>query len=78
MESQQTESSSISEKKKALRTKAVIQIIIGIVTLLVAIAIYSAGIEGGIIFALVSLTWLVFLIMGVVNLIRGYSGKKTK
>ena len=77
MESPKNETNSVSEKKKALVSKGVIQLIIGVVTLLVSIAIYSAGIEGGIIYALISLTWIVFLIMGFVNLIRGISGKKS-
>ncbi|NQU31714.1 MAG: hypothetical protein HQ521_00630 [Bacteroidetes bacterium] len=70
-----TNESTISPRKKRLRKKGGIYLLVFIICLAAAIIMHSAGIDGGIIFALISLAWLVFLIIAIITLIRGYSGK---
>ena len=75
METNETESKPVPPGKETLRRRGVTYLIIFLVCLAISIIMYSAGIQGGIIYALISLAWVVFLIMAVVTLIRGYSKK---
>lgn len=65
----------ISPRKKALRKKGGIYFLIFVICLAVNLIMYFAGIDGGIIYGLVSLAFLVFLILAIITLIRGYTGK---
>ena len=75
MEQEETKTQEISPRKKALRKKGGIYFLIFIICLAVNLIMYFSGIDGGIIYGLVSLAFLVFLILAIVTLIRGYTGK---
>ena len=75
MEQEETKTKEVSPRKKALRKKGVIYFLLFIICLAVNLIMYSAGIDGGIIYALFSLAFLVFLILAIVTLVRGYTGK---
>lgn len=75
MENHETESKPAPPGKETLRKRGVTYLIIFIVCLAISLIMYSAGIQGGIIYALISLAWVVFFVMAVVTLIRGFSKK---
>ena len=67
----QTENT-LSPVKQARRKKGFIYLVIAIVLFITLYILFEVGIQGGIIPALISLGMLVFLIMAIVFLIRGY------
>lgn len=75
MEQEETQNKQISPRKKSLRKKGGIYFLIFIVCLAVALIMYSMGIQGGIIYAIINLAFVVFLILAIITLIRGYTGK---
>lgn len=75
---EQTESKKplVSPRKQAFRKKAGTYSLIFVILLAVSLIMYYAlDIQGGIIWALVNLAFIVFLILAIIALIRGYSGK---
>ncbi len=73
--SMESENKQISPRKKALRKKGGIYLVIFVICLSVAIIMFNAGVQGGIIYGLVNLVFVVFFILAVITLIRGYTGK---
>jgi len=71
----ESENKQISPRKKALRKKGGVYLVIFVICLAAALIMYSTGIQGGIIYGLINLAFLVFLILAVITLIRGYTGK---
>ena len=65
----------LSPVKQARRKKGYIYLAIAIALFIILLILWSVGIQGGIIFALVDLGMFVFLIIAIVFLIRGYWGK---
>ncbi len=61
--------------KKARKKKGLIYLVIAAVCLAISLILHASGISGGIIFALLSLAWVVSLVMGAVYLIMGFAGK---
>ena len=61
--------------KKTRKKKGLIYLVVAAVCLAISLILHASGISGGIIFALVSLAWVVFLVMGLVYLIAGFVGK---
>lgn len=76
METQKSGIGALPPEKAALRKKGFIYLAIFIIFLAIGLIMYSAGINGGIIYAFVSLAWVVFLILAVVTLIRAYMRKQ--
>jgi len=61
--------------KKYYQKRGLRFLLIGIALMIFSYIIYSAGIKGGIIFALISLAWVVLVIMGLIYLIMGFLKK---
>ena len=74
MDAQDTNEKKVSLKNTRKR-RGLLYLAIAVVFIIVSVVLYSVDI-GGVIFALVSLGWVVFLIMGLVYLIRGLVGKE--
>ena len=74
MDTQDTNEKKVSLKNTRKR-RALLYLVIAVVFIIVSIVLYSVDI-GGVIFALVSLGWVVFLIMGLVYLILGFVRKE--
>jgi len=76
MEQETTENPQVSPKKLAFRKKAGTYSLIALLLLAISlIMFYALDVQGGIIWALINLGFIVFLILAVIALIRGYSGK---
>jgi len=75
MKQEVAEEQQISPVKKAYRRKGSIYILIFVVCLAASLIMNSAGIDGGIIYALLNFGFIVFLILAIVALVRGYSKK---
>ena len=76
MEHEETENQQISPSKKTFRKKGGNYLLISNALLAVSLIMYYAiDIQGGIFWALVNLAFLVILILAIIALIRGYSGK---
>ena len=65
--------SSIKQKR---RKKGLTYLLIALVFLLVSLSMFSAGMDSGIIFGLVSLGLLIFFLGGLIYLIGGFIGKE--
>ena len=74
MDTQDTNEKKVSLKNTRKR-RALLYLVIAVVFIIVSIVLYSVDI-GGVIFALVSLGWVVFLIIGLVYLILGFVRKE--
>jgi hypothetical protein len=57
--------------KKHYQKRGLRFLLIGIALMVFSYIIFSAGIKGGIILALIDLAWIVLIIMGLVYLIKG-------
>ena len=76
MENTDSEKTQVPQRKQAFRKKARTYSLLFVLFLAVSLIMYSAlDIQGGIIWALVNLAFIVFLILAIIALIRGYSGK---
>ena len=75
MDTQKMNEKSISPAKKALRKKGGNYLLVAIACIAASIILFSIGVDGGIIWTLINLAFLVFLILAIVTLLRGYIGK---
>lgn len=75
MEQQETNTTQIPKNKLALRKQGGIFFLIFIVCLAASLLMYQADI-GGILSGLVNLALIVFFILSIITLIRGYTGIK--
>lgn len=63
-------------KKEDQKKKGVKYFLIGAAFLIISIIMYSAGIDGGIIYALISLGWVIFILLGIGFLVSSLFSKK--
>jgi len=76
MEQEETPTQQIPARKMVFRKRGRTYLLISVASLAASlIMFYAIDIQGGIIWALVNLSFLVFLILSVIALIRGYWGK---
>ena len=65
----------VSLVKKNRRKKGLTYLLIALVFLVISVSMFSAGLDGGIIFGLISLGLLIFFVGGFIYLIGGFVGK---
>jgi len=76
MEQTTPEKPQVPPKKLAIRKKAGTYSLIALLLLVISLVMfYALDVQGGILWALVNLAFIVFLILAIIALIRGYSGK---
>ena len=63
-------------QKKTRKKRGLIYLLVAAVLLIISFVLFSVGVEGGVIFGLISLGWVVSLIIGLVYLILGFVGKE--
>jgi hypothetical protein len=73
-----TEEPTIKAKpgKKYYQKRGLRFLLIGIALMVFSYIIFSAGVQGGLIFALISLAWIVLVIYGLICLIIGFFKKR--
>jgi hypothetical protein len=62
--------------KKYYQKRGLRYLLIGLALMVFSYIIYSAGVQGGLIFALISLAWIVLVIYGLICLIIGFFKKR--
>ena len=76
MEQTDSEKPQVSQSKQSFRKKAGTYSLLFLLFLAISLIMYYAiDIQGGILWALVNLAFIVFLILAIIALIRGYTGK---
>jgi FtsH-binding integral membrane protein len=61
--------------KEVYKKKGLKFLVIAVVLLIISFAIYSMGVQGGLIMAFVSIGWIVCLISSLFYFVKGFIGK---
>lgn len=75
MSTQNTHEKTVS-RKQTRKKKGLIYLLIAAGCLVISYIMYASGIEGGVIFALISFAMLICFIVGLIYLIAGFLGKE--
>lgn len=76
MNSKETNEKVVLPIKKNRRKKGLTYLLIAFIFLVISVSMFSAGMDSGIIFGLVSLGLLIFFVGGLIYLIGGFIGKE--
>ena len=76
MNTKETNEKVMPSVKKNRQKKGLTYLLIALVFLVVSLSMFSAGMDSGIIFGLVSLGLLIFFLGGLIYLIGGFLGKE--
>jgi uncharacterized membrane protein len=61
--------------KEVYKKKGLKFLVIAVVLIIISIIIHSMGIQGGLIFAFISLAWIICLISSLFYFVKGFFGK---